>query len=443
MRRSSRFLLSAALPLTLTLAAPAEAQVVSAVEEDLRQQLQEMQVRNAESQARIEALEQRLEALEAAAGLGTQDADLLSDEDQAALRGRGDPRSLEPRRYGDTVALQTEAPPGAAAADPVDEPIRKTPAPSEAVETVAEVEQGIFGDRLSFEAGVTYSHFDDAQINLSGFLALDAIFLGRISLDEITADVITSEFVARFLTDRLQFDVSVPYLFRHSNFQSAGAGGSASGTAEVDVTESGIGDISVGASYRLLRETFRRPDIVLNARVKAPTGQHPFGVELVEIPGTAGNLKVPERLSTGSGVWGASAGISVLKTLDPMVVFGSLTYFYNFSEHFRDIDEALGDQPGKTKIGDAIQYGAGVAFALNERSSLSLSFTQRFGERARIQRDGGRSQFIIGSQSNVGIFNVGATFSLSEKIALLTNLGVGMTSDAPDMVLSVRVPFRF
>ncbi|HEY9554809.1 transporter [Allosphingosinicella sp.] len=403
-----------------------------------------MQVRNADSQARIEALEERLGALEAATGLATQDADLLSDEDQATLRGRGDPRSLQPRRYGDTVALQTEGPAGAADAVAVEEPDRKTPAPSEAVETVTEVEQGIFGDRLSFEAGVTYSHFDDAQINLSGFLALDAIFLGRISLDEITADVITTEFVTRYgLTDRLQFDVSVPYLFRHSNFQSAGAGGSASGTAEVDVTGSGLGDISVGASYRLLRETFRRPDVVLNARVKAPTGEHPFGVELVEIPGTAGNLKVPERLSTGSGVWGASAGISVLKTLDPMVVFGSLTYFYNFSQHFRDIDEALGNQPGSTKIGDAIQYGAGVAFALNERSSLSLSFTQRFGERTTIRRDGGSSQVIVGSQSNVGLFNVGATFSLSDKIALLTNLGVGMTSDAPDMVLSVRVPFRF
>src|SRR3546814_1889135 len=75
-----------------------------------------------------------------------------------------------------------------------------------------------------------------------------------------------------------------------------------------------------------------------------------------------------------------------------MVVFGSLTYFYNFSQHFRDIDEALGNQPGSTKIGDAIQYGVGVAFALNERSSLSLSFTQRFGERTTIRRDGGTSQ---------------------------------------------------
>src|SRR3546814_8973932 len=98
MRRSSKFLLSAALPLTLALAAPAGAQFVSAVEEDLRRQLEEMQVRNADSQARIEALEERLGALEAATGLATQDADLLSDEDQATLRGRGDPRPLQPRR---------------------------------------------------------------------------------------------------------------------------------------------------------------------------------------------------------------------------------------------------------------------------------------------------------------------------------------------------------
>src|SRR3546814_5362370 len=100
-------------------------------------------------------------------------------------------------------------------------------------------------------------------------------------------------------------------------FQSAGAGGSASGTAEVDVTGSGLGDISVGASYRLLRETFRRPDVVLNARVKAPTGEHPSGVELVESPGTGGHLKVPERLTTESGGSGAPAGSSCRITSEP------------------------------------------------------------------------------------------------------------------------------
>lgn len=394
-------------------------------------------------QAKIDELEKRLEALEALLGPAAGGGQRLPDTAQESMRGRGADSVLTAQRYGDNVvAVQDNVSGGAAAASLQED--RKTPAPAQSVEAVIEAEQGHFGDRLSFEAGVTYSHFDDARINLSGFLALDAIFLGRISIDEITADIITTDFTTRYgLTDRLQVDLTVPYLYRVSNFQSGGAGGDASGLSEITVRDSGFGDISAGASYRLLRETPRRPDVVINARVKAPTGKSPFGVELVEVEGSEGNLEVPERLSTGSGVWGASAGISLLKTIDPMVVFGSVTYFHNFKKNFDDLDEAPGDQPGWAKLGDAIQYGAGVAFALNERSSLSLSFTQRFVERTKLRRDGDETETIVGSQANVGLLNLGATFSLTDKIALLTTLGTGLTADAPDMVLSVRVPFRF
>jgi hypothetical protein len=34
-------------------------------------------------------------------------------------------------------------------------------------------------------------------VNLSGFLALDAIFLGRISIDETQGDITTLDFAAR------------------------------------------------------------------------------------------------------------------------------------------------------------------------------------------------------------------------------------------------------
>lgn len=432
------------------LASPAQAQVLSEIGDDgeaaLRQELEEVRAREAASLLRIEALEKRLEALEAATGLAADVGGLLSSDEQATIRGRGAGPGLTARRYGDAiVAVQSDDAGGSAATASLQEPEdRKTPAPTEAVETVTQQEQGYFGERLTFEAGLTYSHFDDAAINLSGFLALDAIFLGLISLDEITADIITADFTARYgLTDRLQFDVNVPYLYRHSNFQSGGAGGDATGLSEKDVHDSGLGDINIGASYRLLRETVNRPDVVLNARAKIPTGDHPFGVELVEVAGSEGNLEVPAQLSTGSGVWAASAGVSVLKTLDPMVVFGSITYFYNFAQKFTDLDEAPGDQPGRAKIGNAIQYGAGVAFALNERSSLSMSFTQRLVERTRLAREGRPYSNVVGSHANVGIFNLGATFALTEKISLLTTLGVGMTTDAPDMVLSIRVPFKF
>jgi hypothetical protein len=393
--------------------------------------------------ARIEALEKRIQALEAlveASGIGVP----LSPEEAGAVRGRGafTPR-LQYENGNVTFARQDTAEPEGLSAQAAG--TRKTPAPSESVEAVTKREQGYFGDRLSFELGATYSHFDDARLNLSGFLALDAIFLGRISLDEATSDVLVADLTARYgVTDRLQFDVNVPYLIRRSNFQSGGAGGNAAGLAEATLWGDGIGDINFGASYRLLRETPGRPDVVLNARVKAPTGRHPWGVELIEVPDTEGNLSIPETLSTGSGVWSASAGVSVLKTLDPMIVFGSFTYFHNFSRHFSDIDDALGDQPGTVKVGGAFQYGAGVAYALNDRSSLSLSFTQRFVRRTQLRRDGEDAfRNVVGSQANVGILNIGANFALADKVSIITTVGVGMTTDAPDMMVSVRVPFSF
>lgn len=158
---------------------------------------------------------------------------------------------------------------------------------------------------------------------------------------------------------------------------SGGAGGNSQGISETVRTGHGLGDVSAGASYRVLQESLTRPDLVVSARVKAPTGRHPFGVELVEIPGSQGNLSVPSQLSTGSGVWGSSISISALKTIDPMEVYGSASSFYNFARHFSDIDEAIGDQPGRARLGSAFQFGAGVAFALNDRSSINLGYTQR------------------------------------------------------------------
>lgn len=421
-------------------------------EADLRQQVDELLDRDAKSRARIELLEQRLQALESAVlPQGTQ---RLTEQQEGEMRGRGAAAaSFTTQSLADGTVAVVAQNAGEAAAAPVtgapegeEEGDRKTPAPTESIELATEKQQGIFGDRLSLELGLTYTHFDNAALNLSGFLALDSIFLGRISLDQIVSDVFVADATLRYgVTDRLQLDVNVPYLYRHSNFSSGGAGGDASGLEEVSLNEHGIGDINFGVSYRVLRETLRRPDVVVNARVKAPTGKHPWGVELVEVEGTLGNLEVPTRLSTGSGVWAGSVGVSVLKTIDPMVVFGSLTYFRNFRKHFADLEEADFNQPGKVKIGDAIQFGAGVAYALNDRSSLSMSFTQRIVERTKLSRDceGCGTQTIVSSQANVGIFNLGANFSLSDRLALITTFGIGVTQDAPDMSLSVRMPYRF
>lgn len=384
------------------------------------------------------ALEKRLDTLEAQA---LPQGRALSANEVAAQRGAG---LTNYYGYGPQppVLLQDEQ--VAAGATGQEEEIRREPAQAQSVETVIADEQGLFGERLSFEAGVSYAHFDDARLNLSGFLALDSIFLGRISLDESSSDVVTFDATARYgLTDRLQFDVNIPYLYRDSQYQSGGAGGAASGLSEAGVTGSGFGDINAGVSYRLFRETLRRPDVVVNFRVKAPTGEEPYGIPVEEVPGSEGNLVVPVDLSTGNGVWSASVGASVLKTLDPMIVFGNITYFQNFAEKFDDINDANGLQPGTVNLGEAVQIGAGVAYALNERSSLSMSVAQRFVERTTLKRAGQFGAPVVGSDANVAQLNLGATFAINEHASVIANVGVGMTTDAPDAVFTLRVPFTF
>ena len=399
----------------------------------------------ADLREQVRSLEARLSRLESI------DAEPITLDEAASFRGRyastrtiarpADPSFPDyaaPTRLMVVDMLQDQQP---GQADPVD---RKAPAPTAAQEDVTEQRQGTFGRSIGIDLGLSYTHFDNARINLDGFLALDAIFLGSISIDRINADIFTAE--PRLdvgLSDRLFVNATVPLLSRISNFQSGGAGGSAAGLVESTVRGTGIGDASIGLSYRLLPESAKAPDVVLNTRVKFPTGRHPFGIEFIEVEGSEGNLFIPERLSYGTGVYGASLGVSVLKTLDPMIVFGSVTYFHNFKREFSDIDEIPGDQPGKVKLGNAYQIGAGLAFALNDKSSISMSYTQRLVERTRLNPEGQDARNIIGSQANVALANFGATFSLSEKVSLVTNVGLGLTDDSPDMALSLRIPYRF
>lgn len=419
----------------------------------LRSEVESLQQRETEYRRRLAELEARLGLIEQAKALPLAS---IEAAEAAELRGAyiapqklaiPDDPSLAFFRKQDLERAfirqsQDEPPPGTGGVG--EEPQRRSPAPSDAVVEVSQEQQGRFGDRFGFDLGLGYSHFDNARISLNGFLALDAIFLGTISIDQIKSDVFTVDPTIRYgITDRLFVDANLPFLYRTSNFRSGGAGGSASALVEKTVHDQGIGDLSIGASYRLMTETLRRPDVVVSARVKFPTGRDPFGVEFVEVENSQGNLEVPESLATGTGVYGGSLGVAVLKTLDPMVVFGNLTYFRNFSRDFGDIDENAGDIPGRVDIGDAWQFGAGLAFALNDKSSISMSYSQRLVERTRLTPDGQDPRVVAGSQANVGIANFGATFSLSPRLALVANVGIGLTDDSPDMSVAIRLPFRF
>lgn len=318
---------------------------------------------------------------------------------------------------------------------------------SRSVEDVLLQEHAVFNQPLILEVGMTYARYDRKQLTLNGFLALDAIFLGNIAIENVESDTFTFTGSARYsLTPNLTVNVDVPVLQRWTTYQKGGAGGAAAVVAEQQVgSDAHVGDVTGGVSYRLFGETATRPDIVLNTSVSIPTGRAPYGISwrVLESQGDYIQFAVPETQPTGNGVWGASAGLSFVKTLDPAILFASIGYTHTFARHFDDLDTNPATRnPGRVDLGNAFNYGVGVAFALNERTSLSMALTHRFNGATRVRADNlGYWQGVIGSDGNAAALNLGMTYAISPKFTLVASLGVGLTPDAPDVTMGFKIPF--
>lgn len=404
----------------------ADASAGSSDVEQLRQQLGELNQRYEAQGAALKALAQRLQQLE-----------------------NGSQGQLRPVRAVKTAAVA--GPGGDQAAGDENQPVqdggetvvKEAPA-SRSAEAVYREQNALFNRTFTLETGLTYSHSDRRQLTLEGFLALDAIFLGNIKLDHIRSDIVQFDVTGRYgVSDRLQFDFNAPFLYRSSIYESGGVGGSAGALSDHDVTNSNIGDVSAGAYYRLFQETPTSPDVVLNVRVKAPTGTEPYGIKFRTVPNNT-NLSAPDDLPTGNGVWAVSTGLTFVKTVDPAIMFANIGYVHNFTRKFGDISSDPNSRiPGEIDLGDSVQLGGGLAFALNDRMSLSMSYAHRFAERSRIKQDRGSWQSVVGSESSSGSLNFGVTYAMSDRLSMVTNVGMGVTPDAPDITVGVKFPYNF
>ena len=414
--------LSSLAPATLLYAA-SDPQV-----EALKQELMELKQRYEAQQNALMVLEQRVRQVEE------------TPATPAPKRLTKSP--AEPTRGGQTVAAGAPGTTGSS----YGQSLKEDSEPAQSVSNLYDEASGFFGGgKFSVETGLTYTHFDTRALTLNGFLALDSIFLGNINLDRIKADNWTLDLTARYnVAQRWQFDINVPVVYRESTYSSGGAGGAGPVTSDATVTrDPTIGDVNVGIAYKFLDESVSLPDAVFTLRVKAPTGKDPYGIKLIEDPNND-NLAVPEDLPTGNGVWSITPGISLVKTFDPAVLFGTLAYTYNMEDSFSDISPQVGSKvKGDVKLGDSWQVGAGIAFALNKKMSMSFSFTDQFARKSKIKPDGGDWQSISNSDYNAANFNIGMTMAATDNLTIVPNLAIGLTDDAPDFSFSLKFPYYF
>ena len=413
--------LSTLVPATFLQAAP-DPQV-----EALKQELQALRQRYDAQQQALMVLEQRVRQVE---------------EQPAAPPPKRLTRSPASQpRTGQTVAASGTG-------SSYGESLKDDSQPAQSVSNLYDEASGFFGGgKFSLETGITYARYDTRQLILNGFLALDSIFLGNINLDRIKADNWTLDVTGRYnLNQRWQFDVNVPVVYRESTYQSGGAQNNAQGITEKTVTrDPTIGDVNFGVAYKFLDESESLPDAVFTLRVKAPTGQEPFGIKLRQDPNND-SLFYPEDLPTGNGVWSITPGISLVKTYDPAVLFGSLSYTHNLEESFSDISSTVGvSHPGKVRLGDSFQLGAGIAFALNEKMSMSFSVSDLIVKKSKINQTDTNDGWVTvpSSDANAAYFNVGMTLAATDKLTIVPNLSIGLTDDAPDFTFSLKFPYYF
>lgn len=408
-----------------------------------------------QDEAQVETLLAQLQALKASYAQQVRqlrELDMQVQALQSRLAGKTAPTVL-PAPAGAPPAPET-----AQAAAPPDEGNRagsaseaqaaRTEAPTRSLKDALQQEHALFDRRFTLENSVSYSRYDRSQITLNGFLALDAIFLGNIAVEDVKSDSLTYNLAARYgFSPRLTLNLDVPYLARRTVYQKGGAGGSAAALAEEQTGGKGLGDIALSANYKLFAETDTRPDTVLTLGITAPTGQAPYGIlwKVIQPPGDQyTRFAVPEKQPTGNGVWQANLGLSAIKTLDPAIVFANIGYIYSRPRDFSNIStDPQNLSPGSVKLGNTYYFGAGVAFAFNERTSLSLSFSDKLSAKAELRYQGSPWTKVIGSNANAATFNLGVTHALSEHTTLVSMLGIGLTPDAPDFSLSFKVPYMF
>jgi hypothetical protein len=318
---------------------------------------------------------------------------------------------------------------------------------STATEQAITSTQGIplFARKFSFEQSLTYTHYDKRSLALNGFLALDSILLGTIDLQQIKTDQFQYDMTFRWnVSDRVSVDFNLPAIYRSSDYFSSGAGGSASTLSEGSNSGTSIGDVNAGLYYQFRKASPTDLDWIGSVRIKAPTGRHPFGIKLRAADPNNNNLLVPTSQPTGNGVWSTTLGLSVLKTYDPAILFGNVGYTYNFRSSFGDLSSTEGTvAPGEVELGNSWSLGAGIALALNDKTSVTFSFAQSIQKTSRLRAEGGPWVRQVGSGSNAATLNIGLTNQLTSNLAFIGILSTGITPDAPDFSVGIKLPYSF
>jgi len=172
----------------------------------------------------------------------------------------------------------------------------------------------------------------------------------------------------------------------------------------------GIGDVSVGLKYLFKQQDKQWPDVIGSFSFTAPTGDD-------------SDPKNMNDVAIGSGHWHISTGLTLVKSYDPAVLFGSVGYSYTFEETRNGVEVA----PGQS-----FSYSFGMGFAINNQITMSSQFLGAYQSKTELDGVG-----ILGSSREPMSLRTGLTYRIGKGRYLEPAVMLGMNDDAPDASLTL------
>lgn len=306
------------------------------------------------------------------------------------------------------------------------------PAQKVVVESIPE-SAGVLTPKGHFvlEPQFDYTHGSTNRLVFRGVEIVTGIQIGVIEASDADRNAIEGAIDGRYgLTNRLELEARVPYLFRSDRVTTLAQRDSEATRTEY-ITGHDIGDVELAARYQLNDPSEYLPVFIAGLRVKSNTGSNPYTIQRDE-------FGVAEKLATGSGFWAVQGSLNMLYPTDPAVIFAGISYTGEIPRTLNKVvDNVL---IGRVVPGNSIGVNAGFGFALNPRFSFSLGYKHEFIESTKVVLGGTNQK----SQSlQIGAFTVGWSFALTPRIVISNTYAIGTTRDAPDMEVLFRLPIRF
>ena len=178
----------------------------------------------------------------------------------------------------------------------------------------------------------------------------------------------------------------------------------------------GIGDLSLGAKCVFLREKRLVPDVIGTLEAILPTMSNFYILD-------------DKDLGLGLGYWSIALGMTVIKSSDPVVIYGGLTYVYLFEKKYnrRTI------YPGAVVV-----CNLGTAIAVNDKLVLGGQVIGLYYPKIKID-----SKKVLFSSSEPIMFKISLAYALNKDIFFEPTLSCGLNEDADDVALTLSCNRRF